>query len=122
MSAKDFNPTGAPRRWAGVPGVKYPENVVAEKLFGKDEQCHTETARVSPPGYVELRTVTMMLKCSESTARKVLEEYSVPSVLVRPLHGCNYRVYCRSAVQAAADARRAKDKRWRGVEETEFFL
>lgn len=103
MSAKEFNPTGNPRRWQGLPGVKYPEEVAAARLAEKEmhvvKGSAGATVPVCPPGYIELRNAALILHLSQASARQLIVEHEIPSFIVKPMFGCEYEVFSESYVR-----------------------
>lgn len=114
MSAREFNPTGNPRRWQGVPGVKYPEEVAAERILEAEEAFrNARSPKHCPPGYVQTRTACLVLHLSEAQTRKVLIEAGVECVQVNPVFGCPYHAWPLNDVERIRDEREAMlKKRW----------
>lgn len=113
MSARDFNPTGNPRRWKGVPGVKYPEEVAAEKMREKEERERYATRPAHcPAGYIQTWQVCLLLHLSETRTREVLKQYGVEYVQVVPAFGCPYKAWPeREVLRIRADREEFYKKR-----------
>lgn len=116
MSACDFNPNGNPRRWQGIPGVKYPEEVAAERMREREE-AERGGRRPShcPAGYVQTREVCLLLHLSETRTRAILRERGIEYVEVVPVHGCRYQAWPRREVMKIRAEREAAIKnKWLG--------
>lgn len=108
MSACDFNPTGNPRCWQGVPGVKYPEEVAAERMREKEERERNATRPTHcPAGYIQMRQVCLILHLSETRTYEVLKECGVEYVQVVPTCGCPYKAWPEREIYRIRDARNA---------------
>lgn len=114
MPATDFNPTGNPRCWQGLPGVKYPEELAAESMARKAaEEKERRRPKHCPPGYIPLREAALMLHLSEAQTRLELKKAGVEYVHVKPVFGCEYHAWPEAGVMEVRRLRAERLDKWR---------